>query len=109
MLGRFIYGLGFEGIMIAKHVLILKWFEIDEVSLPFGIALACARFGSIITDNLSPRIANVCKRAYLLSSYLLTYILILGIFNQCGILDRKSTVDYKLYWDYHYNSVRSLL
>ena len=59
IVGRLIYGLGTDCAGLAKHIMIIKWFNKNDLSTPFGIALSVSRIGTIVNDILSPKIANV--------------------------------------------------
>jgi len=57
--GRLIFGFGGESLGLAQNILIIKWFNKNEISVPFGLSISISRLGTILNDNLSPRISNV--------------------------------------------------
>jgi MFS family permease len=50
-LGRLIFGLGAESLIVAITTVLAKWFKGKELSLAFGINLTIARLGSFAADN----------------------------------------------------------
>jgi len=56
LLGRFIFGLGAESLLITKTKILSKWFKGKELALGFGLALSIARLGTIAAHNSSARI-----------------------------------------------------
>jgi MFS family permease len=50
-LGRLIFGLGAESLIVAVTTAIAKWFKGKELSFAFGINLMIARFGSLLAQN----------------------------------------------------------
>lgn len=50
-LGRLIFGLGAESLIVAITTVLAKWFKGKELSLAFGINLTVARLGSFAADN----------------------------------------------------------
>jgi hypothetical protein len=51
--------LGGETSGLIQNILIIKWFDKNELAIPFGINISIARLGTIFNDIFSPRIANV--------------------------------------------------
>jgi MFS family permease len=56
LLGRFIFGLGAESLLITKTKILSKWFKGKELALSFALALSVARLGTIAAHNSSARI-----------------------------------------------------
>lgn len=56
LLGRFIFGLGAESLLITKTKILSKWFKRKELALGFALALSIARLGTIAAHNTSARI-----------------------------------------------------
>ena len=56
LLGRFIFGLGAESLLITKTKILAKWFKDKELALGFALALSIARLGTIAAHNTSARI-----------------------------------------------------
>jgi MFS family permease len=56
LLGRFIFGLGAESLLITKTKILSKWFKSKELALGFALALSIARLGTIAAHNTSARI-----------------------------------------------------
>jgi MFS family permease len=56
LLGRFIFGLGGESLLITKTKILSKWFKRKELALGFALALSIARLGTIAAHNTSARI-----------------------------------------------------
>lgn len=56
LLGRFIFGLGAESLLITKTKILSKWFKGKELALGFALALSIARLGTIAAHNTSARI-----------------------------------------------------
>jgi len=50
-LGRLVFGLGAESLIVAITTVLAKWFKGKELSLAFGINLTVARLGSFAADN----------------------------------------------------------
>ncbi len=62
LIGRTIFGLGGETINVTLNALVVKWFYKSSIALPLGLAISIARFGSVLNDVISPRIAYVDVR-----------------------------------------------
>ncbi len=56
LMGRFIFGLGAESLLITKTKILSKWFKGKELALGFALALSVARLGTIAAHNSSARI-----------------------------------------------------
>lgn len=56
LMGRFIFGLGAESLLITKTKILSKWFKRKELALGFALALSVARLGTIAAHNSSARI-----------------------------------------------------
>ena len=54
LLGRVIFGLGGENLIVASSALLAEWFKGKELAFSFGINLAVARLGGIVNNILSP-------------------------------------------------------
>jgi len=59
LLGRFIFGLGGESLLITKTKILSKWFKGKELALGFALALSVARLGTIAAHNSSARIQTL--------------------------------------------------
>lgn len=58
LFGRLIFGLGGESLAVAQSRLVTEWFLGQELGLAIGLNLSVARIGTVVNNNLSPRIAN---------------------------------------------------
>ena len=59
LLGRIIFGLGGESLNTTQYSVIIEWFSPNEIAFAMGVCLSLARFGNVLNDILSPRIATV--------------------------------------------------
>jgi MFS family permease len=59
MLGRFVFGLGGESLIVAQTRLVTDWFRGREFALAIGLTLSVARFGTVINNVLSPCFATI--------------------------------------------------
>jgi len=59
LLGRVLFGFGGECLNITQSAMIVKWFLKSEIALPLGLTISISRLGSVLNDNLSPRIATI--------------------------------------------------
>jgi len=50
-MGRLVFGLGAESLIVAVTTAVAKWFKGKELSFAFGINLMIARFGSLLAQN----------------------------------------------------------
>ncbi|KAI9005084.1 major facilitator superfamily domain-containing protein [Hyaloraphidium curvatum] len=57
LLGRLLFGIGGESLMVAQNTVTAKYFRGRELALALGLNLAIARMGSVANDLLSPVIA----------------------------------------------------
>jgi nitrate/nitrite transporter NarK len=58
MIGRLIFGLGGESLAVAQSRLVTEWFLGRELGLAIGLNLSIARIGTVVNNNISPRIAH---------------------------------------------------
>ncbi|MGQ9673384.1 MAG: MFS transporter [Candidatus Aminicenantales bacterium] len=56
LLGRLIYGLGSESLIITQNKVLSKWFKGKELALAFGLNLTVARLGTFAALNTAARI-----------------------------------------------------
>ena len=63
MIGRLIFGFGGESLAVAQSRLVTEWFLGRELGLAIGLNLSIARIGTVVNNNISPRIANGSARA----------------------------------------------
>ncbi len=56
LLGRLIYGLGSESLIITQNKILAKWFRGKELALAFGLNLTVARLGTFAALNSAARI-----------------------------------------------------
>lgn len=56
LLGRLIYGLGSESLIITQNKILAKWFRGKELALAFGLNLMVARLGTFAALNSAARI-----------------------------------------------------
>jgi MFS family permease len=59
LLGRIIFGFGGESLNITQNAMICKWFLKSEIALPLGMTISISRLGSVLNDNVSPRLSTV--------------------------------------------------
>lgn len=57
-LGRLIFALGGENLIVANSALLADWFKGKELAFAFGINLSIARVGSVINNILSPALTR---------------------------------------------------
>jgi MFS family permease len=57
-LGRFVFGLGGENLVVANSALLADWFKGQELAFAFGINLSIARLGSVFNNLLSPALTD---------------------------------------------------
>jgi MFS family permease len=62
--GRFIYGLGVEGVLISNDALLACIFEGGKLGLAFGFVMASAYIGYLLSTIISPRAANRVNVAF---------------------------------------------
>ncbi len=56
LLGRLLYGLGAESLIITQNKVLAKWFKSKEMALAFGLNLMVARLGTFAALNSAARI-----------------------------------------------------
>jgi MFS family permease len=59
LLGRVIFGLGGESLNTTQYAILIQWFGTNEIAFALGLCLSLARFGNVMNDVISPRIATV--------------------------------------------------
>ena len=59
LIGRTVFGFGGESINTTLISVILQWFAPNEISFALGLCISCAKFGTVLNDVISPRIATV--------------------------------------------------
>lgn len=59
LLGRLIYGLGSESLIITQNKILAKWFRGKELALAFGLNLMVARLGTFAALNSAARIESL--------------------------------------------------
>ncbi len=96
-IGRLIFGLGAESLIVAVTTILARWFKGKELSFAFGINLTIARFGSFAALN-SPTWA---KALYTNWQFPLFIALIAGIISVVSViiyigLDRNAEKKYTL-------------
>jgi len=52
LLGRFVYGIGTDSLIITENKIICKWFRGKELSFAFGIFITLVRLGNVTSLNL---------------------------------------------------------
>ena len=58
LLGRAIFGCGGENLDIAQSVIVIRWFVGKELSMAFGLNSTLSLLGSVLNDNIEPRIVD---------------------------------------------------
>ena len=56
--GRIIFGMGSEALVVAQSSILARWFKGKELALAFGIALTLSRLGTIFSFNFEASIAR---------------------------------------------------
>jgi len=91
LLGRFIFGLGAESILVVNMAMISKWFKGKEMALAMGIYVSFGRLGTIFSFNTGELIADhfgdyryVFAAAFLLSLFSLLFLLIYVFLDKRG-------------------------
>jgi MFS family permease len=59
LLGRVVFGLGGESLNTTQYAILIQWFASNEIAFALGLCLSLARFGNVMNDVISPRIATV--------------------------------------------------
>ena len=57
-LGRLVFALGGENLIVANSALLADWFKGKELAFAFGVNLSIARVGSVVNNILSPALTN---------------------------------------------------
>lgn len=57
-LGRLIFGMGSESLVVAQSAILARWFTGKELALSFGIALTVSRLGTLFTFNTEALLAE---------------------------------------------------
>jgi MFS family permease len=96
LLGRFIFGLGAESLLITKTKILSKWFKGKELALGFALALSIARLGTIMAHNTSARI-QALSGSWRLSIWVSSVIMFISfaLFLVYTGIDKKSEKDFK--------------
>ncbi|MFQ5664327.1 MAG: MFS transporter [Terriglobia bacterium] len=58
LVGRTIFGIGAESLIICQSAILAKWFKGKELALAFGLALTIMRLGTWLSFNTEPAIAE---------------------------------------------------
>ncbi|MEJ2006860.1 MAG: MFS transporter [Acidobacteriota bacterium] len=56
--GRVLFGIGSESMIVAQSAIIARWFKGKELALAFGIALTIARLGTLFSFNTEQLLAS---------------------------------------------------
>jgi MFS family permease len=62
LIGRVIFGIGGESLNNTQYSIIVEWFAANEIAFAMGVCLSFARFGNVLNDIFSPRIATVSNK-----------------------------------------------
>ena len=91
LLGRFIFGLGAESLLITKTKILSKWFKRKVLALGFALALSIARLGTIMAHNTSARI-QALSGSWRLSIWVSSVIMFISfaLFLVYAGIDKKS-------------------
>ncbi len=54
MLGRFVFGLGGECLVVSQSTVISQWFKANEIALALGLNITASRLGSSVNSALTP-------------------------------------------------------
>lgn len=57
-LGRLVFGMGSESLVVAQNAILARWFTGKELALAFGIALTMSRLGTLFTFNTEALLAQ---------------------------------------------------
>ncbi len=57
-IGRLLFGMGSEPLVVAQSAILARWFRGKELALSFGIALTVSRLGTLFTFNSEALIAD---------------------------------------------------
>lgn len=58
LVGRVVFGLGSEALIVAQNAIIARWFKGKELALAFGITLTLCRLGTLFSFNTEALIAE---------------------------------------------------
>ena len=58
LLGRTVFGIGSESLIVAQQSILAKWFKGKELALAFGLSLTFSRLGTLASFNTEARIAE---------------------------------------------------
>ncbi len=58
LVGRTVFGIGSESLIVAQQTILAKWFKGKELALAFGLSLTFSRFGTLSSFNTEARIAE---------------------------------------------------
>eukprot|EP00591_Stephanopyxis_turris_P003617 CAMPEP_0195521622 /NCGR_PEP_ID=MMETSP0794_2-20130614/19064_1 /TAXON_ID=515487 /ORGANISM="Stephanopyxis turris, Strain CCMP 815" /LENGTH=617 /DNA_ID=CAMNT_0040651221 /DNA_START=15 /DNA_END=1868 /DNA_ORIENTATION=+ len=70
ILGRAVFGLGGENLVVVISAMLSKWFEGKEMAFAMGISLAISRLGSVFNNLVSPAVANGSNASTVLAFYI---------------------------------------
>lgn len=76
-LGRFVFGLGAETLIVAQNKIIAKWFRAKELALAFGINLSLCRLGTLLSYNVVPSLNNKLH-SWNAALWVVSFVMILG-------------------------------
>lgn len=54
MMGRFVFGLGGECLVVSQSTVISQWFKANEIALALGLNITASRLGSSVNSALTP-------------------------------------------------------
>jgi MFS family permease len=57
-LGRIVFGMGSESMIVAQSAIVARWFAGKEMALAFGITLTVSRLGTLFSFNTEELLAN---------------------------------------------------
>lgn len=67
LLGRTIFGIGAEALIVCQSVILAKWFKGKELAFSFGLALTFMRLGTLLSFNVEGWIAQTFSWRFALS------------------------------------------
>lgn len=65
LIGRIIFGLGSETLLIVQHTIVVKWSSKNEMALAIALQAAIAKVGAIINSPLTPKLYDVSNEFFL--------------------------------------------
>jgi len=91
LVGRIIFAIGGDSIIVAKSAMIAKWFMGKELSFALGAGLCVARLGSSLNSFLSPKLYDFSRHLYVpyLFGIVLSIISCISVF-ALNYIDRKA-------------------